>query len=298
MDKVDPALALVALEVARQGSLSAAARGLAMSQPTVSRHVRDLEEVIGAQLFVRHARGVRPTARAAEVLEAARAIEQATARFERAARGLATEVTGAVRVAASEIIGVEVIIPGIAELRRQHPRLQIELVLDNRAADLSRGDADIAVRLFQPRQLDVIARLIGTLSTGFYASRGYLDARGGAPATPQALLEHALIGFDAQGPMAQAFAAVDARFTPEVFDIRTDSLSGHLRAARSGAGVAVLQDLIAERYSELIRLSLDLEPPQMLVWLVAHEDVRHGAHVQAVWEWLLDLLLAYVNRLV
>jgi DNA-binding transcriptional LysR family regulator len=287
-------LAAPFLAVVRTGSFSAAADRLDSSQPTISRQILALEEAVGTTLFVRHARGVRLTPAGEQLVAPAEAIEQAVALFERTAIGARDVLSGSVRVAASEIVGTEVLIPALTEFRERYPAIAVELVLDNAATNLSMGDADLAVRLFRPSVPELIVKHVGSVQTAFFAAQNYLDRRG-HPATLDALLEHDLIGFDSRGPLAESYAAADPRFTSDRFAIRTDSLTGHLMAARVGAGIAALQIPIARRYPELVQLFEPSTTPALPFYLTAHEDSRSGSSINAVWNWLDAVLRDYVN---
>jgi molybdate transport repressor ModE-like protein len=293
-DFLDWTSARVFLAVARTGSLTAAGRRLGLSQPTVSRHLQALEENLGARLLVRHARGVRLTDQARELVAAAEQIERAMDGFARVASGARESIAGTVRLAASEIVGVEVLAPRLAELRERHPGLEIELVLANTPSDLARGDAAIAVRLYRPQESELVSKLVGSAQLAFVASRGYLD-RCGTPCSLSALLEHELIGFDSRGPMARLFESVDPRLTADRFTIRTDSLTAQLAAARAGCGVAAAQVSIAERYPELVAIELPEAAPAAPFWLTSHTDLRRAAHVRAVWEWCERVLREYLG---
>ncbi len=295
-DSVDWALARAFLAVARTGSLTAAAERLGSSQPTVSRQLQALEQALGVRLLVRHARGVRLTERARELVGAAEDIDRAMTGFARVAAGARESIAGTVRVAASEIVGTEVLAGRLTELREAHPGVAVELVLDNVPSDLTRGEADIAVRLFRPREAEVIAKLIGSVEVALFASRSYVDRRG-TPASMAALFEHDLIGFDSRGPMARAFLTVDPRLTSERFSIRADSLTAQLAAARAGCGIAAIQVPVARRYPELLRIDLTDETfaSALPFWLAAHEDVHRAAHVRVVWQWCERTLRAYVG---
>jgi DNA-binding transcriptional LysR family regulator len=170
----------------------------------------------------------------------------------------------------------------------------VEFVLGNVPSDLTAGEADIAIRLYRPRVPELIARHVGSVPTGMYASEAYLEHHR-SPASMEGLLELDLIGFDSRGPMAEMFASVDPRFTPDRFSIRTDSLTAQLAAARGGGGIAALQRPIAQRYPELRRVLPDFTPPPVPFWLVTHEDLRDAPHVHVAWEWLLDVIVAYVD---
>lgn len=291
---MDWTLARTFAAVADAGSLSAAAARLGLTQPTVSRQVQALEAEVGAPLFVRHGRGVRLTPRGEELLEVARPIEEAIAAFERVASGTRQEPRGSVRVAVSEIVGVEVLVPQLPLLRAAHPRVTIELVLDNLPSDLLAGAADIAVRLFQPAQLDLVARKIGEVGVGLYASRRYVAARG-APGSLEALAAHDLIGFDPRGPLGRAMERVVPSARLATLALGTDSLSAHVAAARAGVGLAPLQRPIAARYPELEEVTPPGFAVALPIWIASHRDVGRGGHVRAVHEWLVEVLSRYLE---
>src|SRR6478609_9570878 len=140
------------LAVYREGSLSGAARALGLTQPTVGRHLDALETALGTSLFTRSQNGLRPSTGAAALVPHVEAMASAAAALGRAASGEALEERGAVRVTASEMVGIEVLPPALAGFREAHPLIDVELVLSNRTADLSRRDADIAIRMVKPTQ--------------------------------------------------------------------------------------------------------------------------------------------------
>src|SRR5437764_9892974 len=157
------------LGVMKEGSLSAAARALGLTQPTVGRHVAELEKSLGVPLFTRSPTGLLPTEAAQALRTHVEAMESSASALERAASSRSEGVRGVVRVTASEVVAVEVLPPVLAGLRRAHPGLVLELVASNRQQDLLRRDADIAVRMFPPRQEALVARHIGTLVVGLHA---------------------------------------------------------------------------------------------------------------------------------
>ena len=183
------------LEVMRDRSLSGAARRLAISQPTVGRHIDALEAALQLSLFSRSPRGLIPMPAALGLLPHAQTMAAAAAALARAASGEASAEHGVVRVTASEVIGAEVLPKILADFRREHPRVELELALNNRNEDLLRRDADIAVRMARPTQRALIARRIGKARLGLYAHRDYL-AKFGAPKSIADIGAHRLIGFD------------------------------------------------------------------------------------------------------
>ena len=140
------------LGVVREGSLSGAARALGSTQPTVGRHIAALEASLGFTLFTRSQAGLLPTEAALELRAYAEVMDSNAAALKRAAEGHGQGVAGTVRVSASEVVGVETLPPIVARLRQQHPQLKLELVLTNRVQDLLRREADIAIRMAEPKQ--------------------------------------------------------------------------------------------------------------------------------------------------
>jgi DNA-binding transcriptional LysR family regulator len=189
------------LAVMREGSLSGAARALGMTQPSLGRHMRELESTLGAVLFVRSPQGLTPTELARELVPHAEAMASASAALRRAASAGRDEISGAVRISASVVIGAEVLPPILTAFRERHPGIVIELVLSNQTTDVLRRDADIAIRMVQPAQEALVARHIGRVMLGLFAHRRYLDTQG-RPGTLAELAGHALIGFDTESPYA------------------------------------------------------------------------------------------------
>src|SRR5579864_8988910 len=186
------------LEVARDGSLSGAARKLGLTQPTAGRHIDLLEASLGVKLFSRSPLGLKPTPSALELVSHAETMAAASQALRRTASGGARADRGTVRITASEMIGCEVLPPMLASFRDSHPGITLELALNNRNEDLLRRDADIAVRMVRPRQKSLVARRIGESAIGFYAHRNYAQ-KYGLPKNMAELDRHCLIGFDRDG---------------------------------------------------------------------------------------------------
>ena len=251
-----------ALAVLREGSLSAAARALGLTQPTVGRHVDALERLLGP-LFVRSQHGLAPTAMALAVRPHAEAMAASAAALLRAASS--TEESGTVRITASEVIGAEVLPPILAGLREAHLGIAIELVLSNHADDLARREADIAVRMIRPAQEALLARRIGAVLLGLHASAGYL-ARHGMPEDEAALSRHTLIGFDQEDAFIRALRSRGVRLAREAFALRADSNLAQLALVRAGAGIGVCQTGIAAR-DGLVRVLPDRFAFELELWL-------------------------------
>ncbi len=269
------------LAVVETGSLSAAAAHLATTQPTIGRHIRELEAVLGVTLFTRSARGLEPTAAALSLVDDARSMGEAADALALKAAGRSQQLTGTVRITASVMVATMFLPPILADLRRAEPKIQVELVASDAAQNLLRRDADIAVRMFEPVQNALIARKLGDAPLGFFGSQSYL-ARRGRPGTVTDLLAHDVIGFDRSDLMVQAYALNGLVVTRDDFPIRCDDPMTYWHLLLSGAGLGIAQTLVARRHPELEALNVGLRLPALPVWLVMHEDVRTNARIRRV----------------
>jgi DNA-binding transcriptional LysR family regulator len=282
------------LAVLRLGSLSAAARVLGLTQPTLGRHIAELEMALGQPLFVRSQAGLSPTQAALSLASPAETMEAAAAAFLRTASGGLEAPNGSVRVTASEFIGVEVLPPILTAFREAHPGIVIELALSNINQDLSRRDADIAVRMARPTQAALVARRMGDIGIGLYAHRRYI-ARRGVPKTPSDLAAHTLIGFDADAIALRNARSSGLAVSRDVFAFRSDSEHARMAALRAGFGIGGCQDAVARRDPDLLavlpgEIRFDLE-----MWLVMHEDLRTSRRVRLLYDHLATALSAYAR---
>ena len=279
------------LAVAEAGSLSAAARQLQLSQPTVGRHVSDLARTLGVALFERHPRGLALTERGAELLETARHIGQGVDRFTRMAQGLSEIEGGTVRISASEVVAHFVLPEILADIASHRPELQLEVVADNRVANLLRRDADIAIRMIAPTQLDLIARRVAAARFGLYASRAYIEASG-MPQTLTDLRAHRLIGFDRETSHLQVLSQLGLTLVREDFSLRSDSHTFLIHAVRAGLGIGALQQAMVDATQPLVQVLPALSLPTLPLWLVSHADLRQSVRVRRVY----DLLASGLDR--
>ena len=279
------------LAVLREGSLSGAARRLGLTQPTVARHIETLEEAVGADLFVRSQRGLTPTDMAIDLLPYAETLASTAAALMRAASGGAGEVRGTVRISASEVVGVEHLPPILAELRRDHPALVIELSLSNAVDDLLQREADIAVRMTDPLQEALVAKRLPSIELGLHARRDYLDRRG-TPRSTEDLADHDLIGFDRETPAIRAMARRFAAFDRSTFALRADSDLAQLAAIQAGFGIGVCQVAVARREPDLIRVLEDAVAIELGLWIVMHENLKTSARCRVVFDALAAALAA------
>ena len=280
------------LAVLRLGSLSAAARTLDLTQPTLGRHIAELEAILGQPLFVRSQTGLSPTDAAQSLAASAEAMEAAAAAFLRTASGGLDEPKGTVRLTASEFIGVEVLPPILAAFRETHPAIDIELAISDANQDLSRRDADIAVRMARPTQAALVARRLGDVGIGFYAHRHYVE-RHGLPKSPADLIAHTLIGFDDNAIALRMARLGGLPVSRDVFAFRSDNEHARLGALRAGFGIAVCQDGIARRDPDLVAVLPDAVRFDLEMWLVMHENLRSSRRVRLLYDHLAAALSAY-----
>ncbi|ULX52023.1 LysR family transcriptional regulator [Cupriavidus taiwanensis] len=280
------------LQVMETGSLSAAGRALGLTQPTVGRHIDNLEAALALTLFTRSFDGFAPTDAALELRPYAAGIAATAAALRRAASGHGAGVRGTVRVTASEVIGVEVLPPILAALHGEHPELVIELVLSNRADDLLHREADIAVRMFQPVQQALVAKRVGRIELGLHAHKRYLAARG-VPRSMEALSGHALIGFDQENAYIRRFQEKAPEFSRDRFVFRADSDLAQLAAIRAGLGIGVCQSALAARDKQLVRILHRQFSLTMDTWIAMHEDLRESARCAVTFAALAAGLSAY-----
>lgn len=266
------------LGVAEAGSLSAAARGLGLTQPTAGRHVEALEAALGVALFTRGPRGLALTPAGLAALPEARAMGLAARALARAVRG---ETSANLRLTAAGVVAAEVLPPVLASFAAAHPGIALEISASDRAEDLLHREADLAVRMLRPRQAALVARKVAVVALGLYAHRDYLAARG-MPA-PADLTGHVLIGPESADRLAGVRLAGRA-WGPADFTFRTDSDAAQLGLLRAGAGIGICQHGIAAR--EGFARVLPEAELRLEAWLAMHEDQRGNPALRALWDHL------------
>lgn len=282
------------LAVMREGSLSGAARALGMTQPSLGRHMRELEETLRAPLFARSPQGLAPTDLARELVPHAQAMASASAALRRAASTGQDAIAGVVRITASDVIGAEVLPPMLAAFRQQHPGIVIELSLSNQSEDLLRRDADIAIRMVRPTQDALVARHVGKVALGIYAHKRYIEANG-RPKTIADLANHSLIGFDTETAYVRSRRPSGMPYARENFSLRTDNDLAALAAIRAGYGIGICQAGIASRDPALRPLFADSFVLYLDTWVVMHEDLRRSARTRALYDHLATALSDYAK---
>jgi len=267
------------------GSLLGAARTLQASQPTIGRHIAELESQLGVVLFERTGRGLLASEAALRLAEAARAMEAGAIKLARAAAVDQFDATGSVRITASQPVACILLPPILAQMRLALPQVQIELVVSNAVSNLLRREADIALRMVDPDQTTVIAKRIGKVTLGTYAHRDYLRRRG-TPKQAMDLASHTLVGYDQGRAIIDGFAALGMPIERENFALRTDDLIAYQEAIRAGLGIGFLADYVARADANLIAILPTIKLPPIPVWLAVHREIRTSQRIRQVFDFL------------
>lgn len=283
------------LAVMREGNLSRAARLLELTQPTLGRHIDEMEETLGVALFTRSPQGLTPTEAAFELKPHAQAMATAADALVRAASGDSAQTHGTVRVTVPELVGAELMPAILTAFRREYPNIDIELVLTNVTENLLRREADIGVRMVAPTQDALFARKIGPVRFGLYAHKSYL-ARCPAPKTMDELRNHTLIGFDRAMGAIQALREIPSPVSREAFALRSDSPIAQFELAKAGFGIGRGADIIARRVPELVPILADQYGVGVELWVAMHEDARANRRVRAMFDHLVASLGALMGK--
>jgi DNA-binding transcriptional LysR family regulator len=281
--------------VVEHGSLSAAARALGLSQPTLGRHVEALEQALGMNLFERTLAGLRATDTALKLYEPVLAAQQSLAEATLIAEGASVALTGSVRITSSTVMCHYVLPPFLLDLRETFPRVAIELVPSDSAENLLLREADIAVRMFRPTQLELITRKLGESPIIACAHESYI-ARRGSPERPEQLLEHDLIGFDRSDLLIGAARRMGFELNRNDFVVRTDSQTNIWELTKAGLGVGFAQKVIVAGTRGMVPLLPDFRPPPLEVWLTTHRELFTSRRIRAIYDRLGEGLSRFLAR--
>lgn len=276
------------LAVVDEGSLSAAARKLGQTQPTVSRQIAALEDALNVTLFERTGRSVFLTEAGIELLDHVRAMASGANMVLLAASGQSQSVEGQVRITASDMMSAYVLPPILRGLSRMAPLLEIDVVADNSIGDLVRREADIAIRHARPDQPNLLTRRVRDEVMRFYASCAYLDVYG-EPKTDD-LSGHQIISFVGVDRMLGYLRPVGLDLTKANFRLSSSSQFVAWEMARSGLGMMIMTDRIAEKFPEFVAVLNEIEAFTIPTWLVAHRELRTSRRIRTVFDHLAGSL--------
>ncbi len=276
------------LAMAEEGSLSAAARKLKVSQPTLSRRLTVLEENVGSDLFTRTRTGLEMTGIGERLVEHARHMRDDAYSIERMVTGHDSSLQGSVIISCIEILGADWLVKHTRPFRQQFPGITVDLKIENNTSDLLRREADIAIRMFRPVQNDLIARKVGTMRYCYYASKDYI-ARHGMPDDVNDLAGHEFI------LPHDEILALTAKFGKRPFDaeqniaFRSNSLISLTSAVREGFGIGAYSCLMGDKDPNLVRLFDGHVVFASDIWLVSHAELRRSARIRAMYDFLAQL---------
>jgi len=273
------------------GSLSAAAKLLHSNQPTVGRHIDELETALGLKLFQRHKQGLTLTQEGAWVLEQSQLMHSGVQNIQRMIDGDYQQLQGSVRLALPEGLCNEILIPRLTSFYRDYPNLRLILKVSVRAANLTRGEADIAIRLFRPKETDLVARLLTHMEMGLYASQDYLNAQG-LPEVAGDLSRHRIICYgDELADMPENTWLIDHVDTSNRI-LQSDSTTSRLKATTCGLGISIQPCMLADNDQRLVRVLKDVHLPDHEIWITYHGDLRHILRIRVAVDFLSSLFVA------
>jgi DNA-binding transcriptional LysR family regulator len=262
------------------GSLSAAARQLGLTQPTLSRQVLALEAELGVTLFERRGRKLVLTQTGRELLDHIRIMGDAADTLVLAATGRAQEIGGRVCISATDTCAAYVLPEIVARIRSEAPQITIAIVASNEISDLHRGEADIAIRHVRPDRPGLVGRHICDTAASFYASEAWV-ARNGLPKGPADLARAGLMGFD-DPRFAGFMREIGIPIATEDFRIVSESAVVIWEMVKRGMGVAVMMREVAERTPGVVNLLPDMLPIPVPIWLVTHQELESSPRVRLV----------------
>lgn len=271
------------LETAETGSLSAAARKLGLTQPTLSRQVAAIEQSMGVTLFERVGKAMVLTHTGLELLEHARAMGAAAAALSLVATGRSEAVEGVVSVSATDAVAAYLLPPLVRQLRAQEPGIAIEVISTNAMSDLLRREADIAIRHVKPEQPDLITRHVREATASFYASKEWVQVYG-HPRTAGEAAGLPFVGSDRTGQYLSYMQQHGLPLSEKNFSCYADHSAAHWSLVRQGMGIGAMMDEIALDTPDIVQVLDDLPAVRFPIWLVSHRELRTSRRIQVVFE--------------
>lgn len=289
MDNLDWNQLKAFLQTAQTGSLSAAARKLGLTQPTLSRQVAAIEQHMGVTLFERVGKAMVLTPTGLDLLEHARAMGAAADALGLAASGRSQAVGGVVSVSATDAVAAYLLPPIVQRLRAQEPGIAVEVIASNALSDLLRREADIAIRHVKPEQPDLIARLVREAQACFYASEAWVQTHG-HPRTAEDAVELPFVGSDRNGQYLAYLRQHGLNLSEDNFSCYCDHNVAHWALVCQGMGIGAMMDEIARETPGIVRVLDDVAPVRFPIWLVSHRELRTSRRIRVVFEALAEAL--------
>ncbi len=277
------------MAAAEAGSLSAAAKQLNSNQPTVGRHIDALESSLEIKLFQRSVKGLSLTQEGQYIFEQSQHIQNSVLKIQRTALSDKEKVSGTVRLSMPEGLGLEVFTPALNNFYQQYPHIKLILNVSSSTANLTQGEADIAVRLFRPEEANLVVKKLGEMRMGIFASTQYRHNYG-LPENKKDLFQHRVVTYGERLSMLPENQWMLKHSDKSLCVLSSDSTIARLKATISGAGISVLPEIFKQTNSELLPVLKSILLPAHNIWLVYHKDLRHTGRVRAV----VDFISAYL----
>lgn len=277
------------LVTAEEGSLSAAARALGMTQPTLGRQVSALEEELSVVLFERVGLGLELTPTGLDLLEHVRSMGEAASRVSLTASGQSQNIEGTVCISASEVFSVFLLPPIIAKLHKLEPKISIEIIATNETSDLRKREADIALRNFRPTQPELIAKKIKDVSARLYATPNYLNSINN-PTSVDDLEQASFISFDNTGMLMNELNKRGMNLTKKNFSLLSENYLVHWELVKQGLGIGIMPEEIADADPLVQQVLPKLEAITFPIWLTTHRELNTSRRVRMVFDLLANEL--------
>jgi len=284
------------LAVSRTGTLARAAGSLRINATTVGRRLEKLEETAGARLFDRTPEGYALTRAGHELLPRAERMESEAMALERAIAGADRKAAGVVRLSVTEMLGTRFIAPQLPRFHERHPEILLDLSCTSRSVNLARREADVALRLSQPREENLVVKKLTAIDLGLYAAPSYLERRGRPARRARSLDGHDVICFADARPFAVENEWLAARLGTGRVVMRSDSVSAIFSAAVAGLGVALVPVVVGDPEPGLERIEADGAPEPRVVWQAVHRDLARATRIRAVLDFLGEIVMPAGRR--
>ncbi len=277
------------LATAEHGTLSAAARKLGQTQPTLSRQVAALESRLGILLFERVGRRLELTSGGRELLAQTRIMGDAADRLALAALGQSQSISGEISITASDVFSAFLLPPVLHRLRGLAPHLKINVVADNDIRDILKREADIAIRHSRPTQADLIARLVRQATAHFYASSGYLKLHG-RPKTLADMSRHDFVSIDSPRRMLDFMLPLGLPLDESNFLIGSQNGIVAWELVKQGFGIMIMADEVAALTPRIERVLPQMQPVEFPIWLVTHRELHTSRRIRLVFDLLAEAI--------
>jgi len=277
------------LAAAEAGSLSAAAKALNSNQPTIGRHIDALETTLGVKLFQRSVKGISLTEEGQAVFEQAEKIQRSVVKIQRVVQGGEDHASGTVRLSLPEGLGQELLIPALDKFYKAYPDVKLIFNVSATTANLTQGEADVAVRLFRPEEADLVIKDLGEMKMGLYASKKY-EKNYGLPNKLKDLRQHKVITYGDHLSILPENQWLLNHTEESLRILSSDSTVTRFKATTSGVGISVQPVALSQTNKNLNRLFKAANLPAHKVWMVYHKDLRHMSRIRAVVDFISDYL--------